>query len=146
MEKSTKKTKRIKEDKKETPPVTDEYILEQQNIFMLETYLKPLLFPPKNELNEGVSTTSPENEQNRSFEIEDPVSSSAQQKCVNYANCKKKFPSTCCRRYHKNNQLTNSFTSNNYHAFYTLIATECALHVAARILQTIHALFIITSN
>lgn len=97
MEKSSKKTKTIKE-KISTTPLTDECILKEQQKYMLETYLKPLLFPPKVELNEGTSITSQEHERNRSFEIEDCTSSSAQQKCVNYANCKKKFPSACCRR------------------------------------------------
>ena len=113
MDASKKTIKRTKSNI-ETASVTDEYILEQQKKFMVETFLKPLLFPVKIELNEGASH---DQEQIRSFEIEDSSSSSAQQKCVNYAICKKKFPSnffwTCSPRSRSSNTLfaTTKFIS-----------------------------------
>lgn len=94
MEKSNKQSK-ISTDNKATTPVTAEFILEQQKIFMQEKFLMPILFPKKVELTED---TSQEQIRNQSVEVDDHTSSSAQQKCVNYANCKKKYPSTCCRR------------------------------------------------
>ena len=82
-----------------TKEITEEYIKNEKkswlNNHVMQTYFQPKL--------EEFSVTETDLIQNQSFDNVNTSSSSAppstQQKCVNFATCKKRGPMSCCRGY-----------------------------------------------